>query len=373
MKLDADIVIVGAGIAGASLAFEAADHVSVLILEAEEQPGYHTTGRSAAFWSESYGGPLVQPLTSASWTFLAEPRSDFHDRSFLSSRGAIHLAHAASAPVLEEMWEEFRDTPVVMERLDREALVSRLSRLREGWNSGLSEPSCTDIDVAALHGAYLRSAKAKGARLLAHAAFERAERNGNGWTIETPEGTIAARIIVNAAGAWADEVARRAGERPIGIQPYRRTIAQLRVDPPAPADLPVILDAACEFYFKPEAGGRIWLSPHDETACDPCDCAPEEYDVALAIDRFQNAFDWPVERVEHSWAGLRSFAPDRLPVYGYAAGTRDFFWCAGQGGFGIQTAPAAAKLAASLLLGRAPDPLVAHIDPKPYLAERFAT
>jgi D-arginine dehydrogenase len=147
----------------------------------------------------------------------------------------------------------------------------------------------------------------------------------------------------------------------------------LRIDPPARADLPLIIDALGRFYFKPEAGGRIWLSPHDESPSDPCDCAAEEYDIALAIDRFQRALDWRVERVEHSWAGLRNFAPDRLPVYGYAPGANDFFWCAGQGGFGIQTAPAAAKLAAALLRGNAPDPMVAHIDPAPYLAERFAT
>ena len=372
MTFDADVVVVGAGIAGASLASEVAEHASVLILEAEGQPGYHSTGRSAAFWSESYGGPLVQPLTSASHAFLAQPPPEFHGSPFLSRRGAIHLADAEGAIVLEEMWQEFRHTPVVFERLGREALAKRLSGLRAGWNYGLHEPSCTDIDVAALHAAYLRSAKAKGARLLADAAFEGAERQGGGWNVETRQGPVTARIIVNAAGAWADDVARRAGERPVGIQPYRRTIAQLRVDPPAAADLPLIIDALGRFYFKPEAGGRIWLSPHDETACDPCDCAPEEYDVALAIDRFQSALDWRVERVEHSWAGLRSFAADRLPVYGYAAGSRDFFWCAGQGGFGIQTAPAAAKLAASLLLGTSPDPMVAHIDPVPYLAERFA-
>jgi D-arginine dehydrogenase len=372
MNLESDIVVVGAGIAGASLAFEAAAHASVLILEAEEQPGYHSTGRSAAFWSESYGGPLVQPLTSASYALLADPAPEFHDAPFLSARGAIHLADAAGEPLLEEMRRDFRGAPVTLEPLAREALAGRLPGLRTGWNSALYEPSCRDIDVAALHGAYLRSAKARGARLLSAARLERAERQEGGWKIETGQGTITARIIVNAAGAWADEIARRAGENPVGIQPYRRTIAQLRVDPPASSDLPLIIDALGRFYFKPEGGGRIWLSPHDETACDPHDCAPEEYDVALAIDRFQSAFDWRVERVEHSWAGLRSFARDRLPVYGYAAGARDFFWCAGQGGFGIQTAPAAAKIAASLLLGNAPDLTVAHIDPEPYLAERFA-
>jgi D-arginine dehydrogenase len=372
VTLEADIVVVGAGIAGASLASEVAGDFSVLILEAEEQPGYHSTGRSAAFWSESYGGQFVQPLTSASGPFLAQPPASFHHRPFLSPRGAIHLADAKGAAALDGMWREFRET-IVLEPLGREDLTRRLPGLRAAWNSGLAEPSCADIDVAALHAAYLRSAVAKGARLLANAALERAEREEGGWRIETKAGAIRARIIVNAAGAWADEVARRSGQEPVGIQPYRRTIAQLRVHPPAPADLPLIIDALGSFYFKPEAGGRIWLSPHDEIACDPCDCAPEEYDVALAIDRFQRAFDWRIERVEHSWAGLRSFAPDRLPVYGFAAGSRDFFWCAGQGGFGIQTAPAAAKLAASLLLGKTPEAIVAEIDPAPYLAERFAT
>ena len=366
-----DILVVGAGIAGASIAAEAAAHASVLLLEAEAHPGYHTTGRSAAFWVESYGGPSVQPLTSASGRFLRSPPPDFHDRPFVSPRGSIHVADAEGEAVLEAMLAEFAGTSVALERLGREELERRMPGLRQGWNMGVLEASCADIDVAALHGAYLRAASARGARLLTDAPLISARRTENGWTVETGQGTFEAAVILNAAGAWADEVARRCGEAPLGIQPYRRTIAQLRVDPPAPADLPVVLDALGRFYFKPEAGGRIWLSPHDETPCEACDCAANEYDVALGIDRFEKAVDWRVERVERSWAGLRSFAPDRLPVYGFAPGARDFFWCAGQGGFGIQTAPAAAKLGASLLLGRAPDPLVAGIDPTPYLAERF--
>ncbi len=371
MNFKADIVIVGAGMAGASLAAEIAGQASVLILEAEAQPGYHSTGRSAAFWSESYGGPLVQPLTSASGPFLASPPADFHNRGFLRPRGAIHLADAAGEGVLDALWQEFRHSEVRMEPLTRADLTPVLPGLKEGWQRGLHEPSCCDIDVAALHGAYLRSASAKGARLLTDARAEHAERGTDGWSIATRQGNIKADIIVNAAGAWADPIARLAGEAPLGIQPYRRTIAQLRIDPPAPADLPLIIDARGRFYFKPEAGGRIWLSPHDESASEPCDCAAEELDIALAIDRLQRVVDWHVERVEHSWAGLRSFAPDRLPVYGYSSGRRDFFWCAGQGGFGIQTAPAAAKLAAALLLENAPDPMVATIDPSPYRAGRF--
>ena len=255
--------------------------------------------------------------------------------------------------------------------MDRAALEAALPGLRPGWNKGLYEPTCADIDVASLHAAYLKRARARGAVVKTGARVERAERRAEGWRIETRAGAFEAAILVNAAGAWADAVAGAAGEPVLGIQPYRRTLSQLRVDPPAPAGLPLVIDSCARFYFKPEAGGRLWLSPHDETACEAGDCAAEEYDVALAIDRMQQAVDWRVERVERSWAGLRSFAPDRLPVYGFAPGGRDFFWCAGQGGFGIQTAPAAARLAAALLLGREADGLVAEIDPAPYLATRF--
>ena len=369
MSLAADILIVGAGIAGASLAAEVAGHASVLLIEAETHPGYHSTGRSAAFWSEIYGGPLIQPLTSASGPFLAAPPADFHDRSFLRPRGAVHLAGVDGEDVLDALAAGFRGT-VELERLGRSQLDAAIPGLRPGWTSGLSEPTCRDIDVAALHGAYLRAARLRGVELLTNARLLSAERRDGGWSVDTTAGPIAAGILVDAAGAWADEVAVRAGERPLGIRPHRRTIVQLRTDPPAPGSLPLVIDALGRFYFKPEAG-RLWLSPHDETPCGACDTAAEEIDVAAAIDRFEQVVDWRVEQVEHSWAGLRSFAPDRLPVYGFAPGRRDFFWCAGQGGFGIQTAPAAARLAASLLLGTAPDPMIAAIDPSPYLAGRF--
>ena len=360
----ADVAIVGAGIAGASLAAELAPHRSVLLIEAEAQPGYHSTGRSAAFWSETYGGPLIQPLTTASESFL-------RDRGLLKARGAIHVADEAGEKALAMMAAEFGHRPVALEEMDRPALQRRIPGLREGWGAGLYEPSCADIDVAGLHSAYLAAARAAGAVLITNARLRSARLKQRRWHLETAAGELTADLLVNAAGAWADEVAVLAGEAPIGIQPYRRTIVQLRVDPPAPLALPLIVDALSRFYFKPEAGGRLWLSPHDETPCPASDCAAEEYDIALAIDRLQRVVDWRVERVEHSWAGLRSFAMDRLPVYGFAPSGSGFFWCAGQGGFGIQTAPAAAKLAASLLLESVPEPAVAAIDPTPYLAGRF--
>jgi len=366
-----DIAIVGAGMAGASLAAEVAGYASVILIEAEDQPGYHSTGRSAAFWSETYGGPLIQPLTSASGPFLANPPADFSDRPFLSPRGALHLADAGGQGALDAMAATFDGSPVPLQRLGRPALEAFVPSLRPGWDQGLYEPTCADIDVAGLHAAYLKQARSKGAELLTNARLIGATHDTKGWRIDTAAGAIDAKILVNAAGAWADGVARLAGVRPIGIKPYRRTIAQLRIEPDAPATLPLVIDARERFYFKPEAGGRIWLSPHDETPCAPSDCAAEEYDVALAIDRLEAAVDWRVARVERSWAGLRSFAPDRLPVYGFARKAPCFFWCAGQGGFGIQTAPAAARLAAALLLGKASDGIAAGIDPGPYLAARF--
>lgn len=372
MSRRADVVVVGAGIAGASLAAELAGRASVILVEAESQPGYHSTGRSAAFWSETYGGPEVQPLTSASGPLLASPPPDFSDRGFLAPRGAVHLADGEGAAALDALAAEFERGPVPLEPLDRQALEAAIPGLRPGCDRGLFEPTCADIDVAALHAAYLSQARRRGAELLTDAALLRAERRGGRWRVGTAAGAIEADVLADAAGAWADEVAARCGVRPLGIRPFRRTISQLRTDPPAPDTLPLVIDALGRFYFKPEPGGRLWLSPHDETPCAAADCAPEEYDVALAIDRMERAVDWRVERVEHSWAGLRSFAPDRVPVYGYAADWEGFFWCAGQGGFGIQTAPAAAKLAAALLLGETPDPAVAAIDPAAYSPGRFA-
>jgi D-arginine dehydrogenase len=340
-----------------------AGEASVLLLEAEDQPGYHSTGRSAAFWAETYGGPLIQPLTSASAPML-------RDGGFLRPRGALHIADAEGREALQDFRSEFAAVVGVRE-VDRSALEQLLPGVRQGWDDALLEPSCADIDVAALHAHFLGEARRKGALLVTRARLTSADKVSGQWRLETGAGPFEARLLVNAAGAWADEIALMAGVAPIGIQPYRRTIAQLRVDPPAPEDLPLVIDALGRFYFKPEAGGRLWLSPHDETPCGPCDCAPEEYDVALAVDRLQQVVDWRVARVEHRWAGLRSFAPDRLPVYGFAVERDDFFWCAGQGGFGIQTAPAAAKLAAALLRVGPPDPAVAGIDPAPYLAGRF--
>lgn len=339
-----DIAVVGAGIAGATLAAEIGTRARVLLLEAEDVAGYHATGRSAAFWSETYGGPGIQPLTSASGAPL-------RDGGFLQPLGSLHVGTAVDEVRADAFLAEFAGTGVVLSRVDPRDF---LDGLRPGWNVGVMEESCAYIDVAALHADALARAKKAGADLVTRAALTAATRAGSGWRIDTTAGTFSADVLVDAAGAWADPIAAIAGAAPLGIQPYRRTLVQLVTDPPATPDMPHVAHLGGEFYFKPEAGGRLWLSPHDETPCDPGDAQPEELDVAIAIDRLEQVVDWHVTALERKWAGLRSFAPDRLPVYGFDAQVPGFFWFAGQGGFGIQTAPAAAVIGAALLLGGDP-------------------
>ena len=365
---DFDIAIVGAGIAGASLAAEIAAHRTVLLLEAESQPGYHSTGRSAAFWDESYGGPHVQPLTTASGPFLAHPPATFHDGPLMHRRGALHVGTSAKGRLATVMLADFARSGVEIEVADRSMVERIVPGIRAEWSHGLWEPACCDIDVAALHAGYLRQARRLGARLTCHAPLQRAGWRERRWHLDAGAKQFTASILVNAAGAWADEVAAIAGIGKLGIQPFRRTMVQLSIEPEAPADLPLVIALDGSFYFKPDAGGKLWLSPHDETATPACDAAPEELDVAIAIDRLQEVVDWDVKRVEYKWAGLRSFAPDRLPVIGPDRANPHFFWLAGQGGFGIQTAPAVAKLAASMLVSDMPP---AGVDGSLYLPDRL--
>lgn len=362
-----DIVIVGGGIAGASLGAELAGQASVLILEREESAGYHATGRSVAFWEETYGGRQVQPLTTASGPLLRSPDPAFFHRSFLSPRQTLFVGREGDAAARDSLLRDFSGR-VELHPADPAAL---LPGLRPQWTIGLLEPGVCDIDVAALHQAYLRRFRAEGGQMRLGTAFDKAVSMPGGWRIQISGGVIDCGVIVNAAGAWADDVARRSGVAPIGITPLRRTVVQLRVPAMPSADLPLVMDLASQFYFKPEGEGRVWLTPHDEELSPPCDAAPEELAVAQAIARFEEVVDWPVEAVERKWAGLRSFAPDRAPVYGFDRQAPGFFWFAGQGGFGIQTAPAAALLGSALVTGSAMPGAVSAIDASAYSPARF--
>src|SRR5690348_1823072 len=360
---DFDVIIVGGGIAGASLGAEIAGERKTLIIDAEDHCGYHSTGRSAAFYLESYGGPEVAKLTLASGTFLNFPPPDFSDHGFLRVRGDLHITQG-----------DLPDLPPAVETrvIERAELERLIPGIRPQWRRALFEPGCADIDVGSLHAAFLRRFRRQGGQIATDARMIEAARRDDRWTVTIGDGsTFGAAVLVNAAGAWADDVARAAGARPLGIAPKRRTMVQLRIGRTGLKELPLVDAADGSFYFKGEGDSTVWLSPHDEIESDPCDAAPEEIDIAIAIDRFEKVVDWPIERLERSWAGLRSFAPDRLPVYGFDPDVAGFFWCAGQGGFGIQTSPAAAAMAAALLLEAEPAPSVAHIDPAVFSPARF--
>ncbi len=364
MDEEFDIVIIGAGMAGASIAAELAPYASVLLAEAEDFPGYHTTGRSAAFWEECYGGPGIVPLTLASGAWLRE-------HGFLHERGALYLGRSDDEDVVRNFMRRFEGSGVTIDKVGPDKMAELVPGLLPAWQHAVSEPACADIDVAGLHQHYLTAAKRADVELRASHRLTHAVREGEQWHLRFEKGQEGrARTLVNAAGAWADPVAQIAGAQPLGIIPYRRTVVQLRVDPPPHPDLPLVLDINGSFYFKPD-GERLWLSPHDETPSEACDAAAEELDVAIAIDRLEKVVDWKVKAVERKWAGLRSFAPDRLPVYGYDPQVEGLFWFAGQGGFGIQTAPAAARLGAQVLLGHDADDMTRSIDAASYSPGRF--
>jgi D-arginine dehydrogenase len=355
-----DILIVGGGIAGASLGARLVEDYRILLIEAEQLCGRHSTGRSVAFWQASLGGDTPARRLS----LRSRPMFDFHwpgtDTPLLRRRGALHLTSAGhdlvdGGAALEG---EF-----ALERLDRKSLDRLVPGLRDHWTGGWWEASCADIEVAAFHGACLASIRRGGGMVRTDSALLGAVRDGDGWIARTSAGPVAADILVDAAGGWADLVAKACGLPPIPIEPRRRTVVQLRVGQTGLRDLPLVTDLHESFYFKGEADNVVWVSPLDETLVDPCDAMPEEIDVATAIDRFQRAVEWPVEAVERKWAGLRSFAPTRAMQFGFDPLEPGFFWCAGQGGMGIQTAPAASLLAACLIRGGALPPELDGIDP----------
>ena len=351
-----DVLIVGGGIAGASLGARLAGDLRVMLVEAEDMCGRHATGRSAAFWQASLGGDTPErrlslaskPMFDAGWPGSATP--------LLRPRGAIHLTGPSGDKFDEadEMSGEYR-----LEHLDRSQVDRLLPGLRQQWTGAWYEASCADIDVAAFHAACLTALRRGGGSLRTDTALRSALRSGDRWMVETQAGKVEADVVVNAAGAWGDEVAIRCGVPGLGLQPKRRTVVQLRVGRTGIRDLPFVTDLHQSFYFKGEGDNSVWVCPLDETDTDPCDAAPEEIDVAVAIDRFEKAIDWPVEAVERKWAGLRTFAPDRGMKFGFDPDVPGFFWCVGQGGMGIQTAPAASLLCASLIRGEGlPDSLV---------------
>ncbi|MEO3386331.1 FAD-dependent oxidoreductase [Mesorhizobium sp. CAU 1741] len=357
----ADVLVIGAGIAGASLAAELAGNARVIVLEREAQPGYHTTGRSAAIYSQVYGPPQIRALSRASAGFFDAPPAGFSTHPLLRKRVVALVGRQDQAHTVAATFEEVRDRGDVG-LIEGDAVQDRIPLLRHGYAAAaLLENSAADIDVHALHHGYLRRLKEAGGTLVTNAEVRALGRVGGDWQVETGSGTYRAPIIVNAAGAWADDIARQSGIAPVGLVPKRRTA--LIVDGPERGvddAWPMVVDIDEEFYLKPDAG-RLLISPADETPSPPCDAQPEELDIAICIDRIERAFDLQVRHVANRWAGLRSFVADKVPVVGFAADAPGFFWLAGQGGYGIQSAPAMARLAAALIAARGvPDDLAAQ-------------
>jgi len=343
-----DVLIVGGGIAGASLGARLAGTRNVVIIEAEDMCGRHATGRSAAFWQASLGGDTPERRLSLASKAMFDSNWPGSSTPLLRERGAVHL----TGPCGEDFGEAGDlSGEYLPSRINRAQLDLLIPGLREQWTGAWYEASCADIEVAALHNACLGAVRRGGGEVRTDAAMLSASRKAGGWMVETTAGTIEASILVNAAGAWGDQVAERSGIEGLGLLPKRRTVVQIRVGRTGLRDLPFVTDLHESFYFKGEGDNSVWVCPLDETVVDPCDAAPEEIDVATAIDRFEKAVDWPVEAVERKWAGLRTFASDRGMKFGFDPDVETFFWCVGQGGMGIQTAPAASLLCASMIDG----------------------
>lgn len=352
--MDFDVAVVGGGIAGASVAATLVSSASVVLIERESQPGYHATGRSAALFSEIYGNAPVRALSRASRAFLEAPPSDFA-ASLLSPRGALHVGGRGDDALLNRAFETaHRLTPTVA-RLAPAAVLRKVPAMRreavEG--GGVFEPGARDIDTNGLLQGFLRHVRSGNGKILLDAPVTAVERAGNRWRITAGGQEISADVLVNAAGAWGDTLAKLAGAKPVGLVPKRRTA--FLIAPPEGMDTrdwPLTIGAHEDLYFKPDAG-KLLISPADETPSEPVDAQPEEIDVAIAADRLAERTTIVVWHIEHKWAGLRTFAPDKTPVVGFDPSATGFFWLTGQGGYGFQTAPAIAKLAASLIAGKA--------------------
>jgi D-arginine dehydrogenase len=351
-RLEFDIAVIGGGIAGASAAAEIARKFSVVLIERESQPGYHATGRSAALFSEIYGNEMVRRLSKASRGFMENPPEGFASAPILSPRGALHFGGDADIALLETAFEAAHELVPSVQRLDAKEILRIVPVLKpENVSIGVFEPDARDIDTNGLLQGFLRQLRALGGEVLLSAEVTGLTRQSGGWNIRLGERELSAKIVVNAAGAWGDHVAEMVGAAPIGLTPKRRTAFLIK--PPASVDTrswPLVIGAREDLYFKPDAG-LLLVSPADETPSAAMDAQPEDMDIAIAADRLMTMTNLEVTRIEHKWAGLRTFAADKTPVAGFDPAVEGFFWLVGQGGYGFQTASALSRVAGALLAG----------------------
>ena len=360
-----DIAIVGAGVAGLSVAYFLAPHAKVVVLERESQAAYHSSGRSAAMYIEGYENHVVRELTKAGRDFFFSPSEGFADNELVSPCGGLTAAGPGEGDGLQRYLDAWQPMCPELVSISPQETLDIVPILRKTWVSGAAyDPSWHKIDVHELLTGYQRGLRQHGGELVTNAEVKSLQQASNAWTIDAGGQTITADIVVNAAGAWANQVAALAGVESIPLTPMRRSAAIVAA--PAGAEKwPLVHTIGEDLYFKPESPG-LMVCPQDETPSEPMDAFPVDLDIAIALDHFQQIAEHKVERVMHQWAGLRTFAPDRYPAMGFANSVKGFFWLAGQGGFGVQTSPGLGKHAADVLLGREQPTTHIHIN-------RFAT
>ncbi|TQV68065.1 NAD(P)/FAD-dependent oxidoreductase [Denitrobaculum tricleocarpae] len=365
-----DVAIIGGGIAGAGAGAMLCGDRRCLLLEAEDQPGHHSTGRSAAVFILNYGNAPIRALTRASESYLVSPPADISEHTLLSPRGHLALAEESGRAQFDALLGESQGLdPVTPERA-----VARIPILKQdSIFAAAYEADARDIDINSLHQGWLRKFKRSGGEVCTKARVTRLAHKNGIWEIETGAGAFQAETIVNAAGAWADKVAEMAGLAPVGLTPMRRSIAVI----PAPEGhdvmaWPLVSDVEERWYMKPDAG-HLFVSPADEDPVEPHDVYPDDMVLAEGVHRFETATSVEVTRVLRSWAGLRTFASDRTPVVGFDPAAENFFWLAGQGGYGIQTSPAMAQVAAALIMGQPTSDIVSDETISALSPARFRT
>jgi D-arginine dehydrogenase len=352
------VLVVGGGIAGVGIGAFLASHAEVTLAERETTLAYHTTGRSAALFFENYGAGPIRPLTRASRAYFELPPAGLVEHPLLSPRGALTIARDDQIGRLEDTYAEGVASGAHVERISPDDALEICPALRRDMvAAALWEPDAADIDVAGLHQAFVRTMRAVDATITTGAEMHGARHDGRAWRVDVGSTTWEGDVIVDAAGAWGDIVAERCGVPSIGLQPLRRTAFMVNGSAGSKG-WPLVVDVDHDWYFKPD-GEQILCSLADETPSEPCDARPQEIDVARAIDRINTATHLDIRHVRSQWAGLRTFSADRSMVIGPDPRRPDFFWLVGQGGTGIQTAPAASRLGAALVLGRpVPDDIV---------------
>ncbi len=352
MIFEHDIVVIGAGMAGASIAAHLAKHSSVRLLEMEPKPGYHSTGRSAAVFTESYGNSTVRALTRASRKFFLSPDPAFAASDLIKPRAILLIARMDQTDAITRfLASTVASDGIELKSAQQAQSLHPLLRSDDLWGAAYIK-NAGDIEVHELHQGYLKLFQSRRGALTTGAQVKQLERDGGFWSVTTGNAIYRAGIVVNAAGPWAGEIGNLAGAINVDLQPRRRTACLVKPLPEHRVqEWPMLIDAEEEFYLKPDAG-MLLLSPADETPCDPCDAQPDEIDIAIAVDRIERATTLNVTRVTHKWAGIRSFVIDRSPVVGFDPHQANFFWHAALGGYGIQTAPALSRVAAALAMGR---------------------